>query len=330
MTLLRIQCAAAALVFFGAAGCSVFDPFPSRGPAASGTRTPSTSPAAPSSAPQEQVASQWVTTRPAAAVSAPQTSPVVVAAPSSQPAIIDAQAREQITRATLANITGRFGVDHEPRLNEYLVLVGSLVGMNAAGAEADYAYVLLDTDEPVSCAVWPKTICLSRGLVRQMSDESELAGVIAREVSNLMTGRALTAAGLPAPAAASSQPATRPAGQAAMLSAPNLDRYAARLTDVLLKDGTGREMEMAADVDGARFAAEARYAPDGFLRLLTRQKPAAGGTATSGGAWERIKALDENVRIIARAYPAADVRLPARFESYVRAAKATGGTAAGQ
>jgi hypothetical protein len=155
--------------------------------------------------------------------------------------------------------------------------------------------------------------------------------VIAREMSNLITGRPLAAAGLQPPAGASSQPTSRSSTSAApMLSVANLDRYAARLTDVLLKDGTGREAEMASDVDGARFAAEARYAPDGYLRLLTRQKPAAGATATSGGAWERIKALDENVRIIARAYPAADVRLPARFESYVREPKPAGGTAAGQ
>ena len=59
-----------------------------------------------------------------------------------------------------------------------------------------------------------------------------------------------------------------------MLSVSNLDRYAARLTDVLLKDGVGRDAEIAADVDGAPLRRRGRYAPDGFLQLLTRQKPA--------------------------------------------------------
>ena len=80
-------------------------------------------------------------------MTAPHAVPAAPAS-SSQPVVLDARARDQITRAALANITARFGVDREPRLNEYLVLVGSLVSMNAAGAEADYTYVLLDTDEP--------------------------------------------------------------------------------------------------------------------------------------------------------------------------------------
>jgi hypothetical protein len=106
-----------------------------------------------------------------------------------------------------------------------------------------------------------------------------------------------------------------------------ISKYGAKLTDVLLKDGLGSEQEQAADVEGAKFAAAARYAPDGFLRLLTRQKSTAanGGAGTSAAtqaiAWERIKALDANVQIVARAYPLADVRLPVRFDEYVRPKK---------
>ena len=145
-----------------------------------------------------------------------------------------------------------------------------------------------------------------------MQDESELAGVLAREISNLISARTLKAAHLPIPASAATQPA--PPSAAA-------SRIASRLTDMLAKDDLPADLEQAADLEGAQFAAAAKYAPDGFLRLLTRRQPARSASTTQPGAlWERIKTLDANVKIIAKAYPASDARLPARFETYLKAA----------
>jgi predicted Zn-dependent protease len=232
---------------------------------------------------------------------------------------IDGRMRDQIFANAQSSIVKRFGVDSNPQLNEYLILVGSLVTMNSSTPDVEYGFVLLNTDQPVSCAIAPKTICVSRGLLKQMEDESELAGVIGREIANLISGRAMKAAGIPAP----SDAATRPAGKALTASdVAIVNKLAMRLVEVLTKEGMGSEMEMAADVDGAKFAAAAKYAPDGYLRLLTRQKNASGSySGSASGSWDRIKALDSNVQIIAKAYPNSDVRLPVRFESYVRGVK---------
>jgi predicted Zn-dependent protease len=232
---------------------------------------------------------------------------------------IDGRMREQIFANAKSSIVKKFGVDSNPQLNEYLILVGSLVTMNSSTPDIEYGFVLLNTDQPVSCAIAPKTICISRGLLKQMEDESELAGVIGREIANLVSGRALKAGGIPAPSDAT----TRPSGQAMTASqVAVVNKLAIRLTDVLTKEGMGMENEMASDVDGAKLAASAKYAPDGYLRLLTRQKNASGSYGGSASAsWDRIKALDSNVQIIAKAYPNSDVKLPVRFESYVRGVK---------
>lgn len=207
----------------------------------------------------------------------------------------DAKAREQLFKTVQGNIFKRYPELKDAKLNEYLVLVGSVITINTPKPETEYTFVLLDTDQPIACGIAPKTICISKGLLLQMEDEAELAGVIGREMSNLLAGRALKAAGLPAEAT------TRPVqGDAASA--------AGQLTQKLLSGSLGAELDQQADLEGARFAAAARYAPDGYLRLLARQK----------AEWQRIKALDGNVAIIAKAYPAADVRLPVRFEAYVK------------
>jgi predicted Zn-dependent protease len=288
-----------ALLLFAGAGCTI-EPFSSPVPVPA------------SYAPDGYKPYSTTATTLAVAATQPATAPAVTQA---QPQIDD-RTVEQALAATRAHVLNRFGVDNDPQLNEYLLLVGSLVTINTPRPDVEYAYVLLNTDQPVSCAVWPKTVCVSRGLLKEMQDESELAGVIAREISNLISARALKAANLPIPSSATTRPATQ-------MSAPSpvASRIASRLTDLLVKDGLPPDLEQAADLEGAQFAAAAKYAPDGFLRLLTRRQPARSASSTQPGAlWERIKTLDANVKIIAKAYPASDARLPARFETYLKAA----------
>lgn len=248
------------------------------------------------------------------------------------PTLIDDATRDQAIAIAHTSILKRFPIDPDPQLNEYLILVGSLVTINTPRPDAEYTYLLLQTDQPISCALWPKTICISRGLFNQMQDESELAGVIAREISNCIAARPFKAAGLTVPAAAT-QPAAATANQTA---ASNLlvNRLAAKLIDILIKDGFGPDLDQAADVEAAQFAAAAKYAPDGLLRLLTRQKPATPAAAANTAAdtqpaannaasWQRIQALNANLQIVTKAYPTSDTRLPARFETYQKPRPAT-------
>jgi predicted Zn-dependent protease len=254
--------------------------------------------------------------------------------------VIDEATRDQVLAAARAAVARRFTIDPDPKLNEYLVLVGSLVTISTPRPDVEYTYVLLGTEQPVSFAVYPKTICVSRGLLTQMRDESELAGVLGREISNLIAARGLAAAHLPVPAETSApttitatRPTTAPAAPEVAPPAPGsvqaarVNKLANVLLDLLVKDEFGNEAQQAADLEGAKFAAAARYAPDGYLRLLTRLKPLSTSTGDGGAdasAWERIKTLDAGLQIITRAYPAADARLPARFESYVTPGAAAG------
>jgi predicted Zn-dependent protease len=240
--------------------------------------------------------------------------------------VIDDKLRGRIAQAAENLVTRRYPVDADPQLNEYLILVGSLLTINTPQPDVEYRYLLLKTDEPVSFAIWPRTIAVSRGLLGQMDDESELAGVLAREMSNLIAGRPLQAAGISLPAQPSTRPATQATTQPTTRPATSAEtaavtRHAAKLADAVLKDDMDAAGRQAADLEGAKFAAAAKYSPDGSLRLMTRMKPmstTAATTASTAAAWERVKMLDANVQTIAKANPQATVQLPVRFEEYVK------------
>jgi len=272
------------------------------------------------------------TTRPTTTL-APGTHAVTTTQPAG-PVAIDARTRDQIGQSAREAILRRYPAARDAKLNDYLVLVGSLVGIASSNPNADFDFVLLDTDQPVAGATWPKTVVVSRGLLTRMEDESELAGVLAREITNLESGRALKAIGYLAetPAATgkpTSQPQTRPTtgadsatrasavlkpAETVALTDSSLRQAGQKLADVILRGSMGAEAEQAADLEGARLAAAARYAPDGYLRVLTRIKSGA----PNSPEWARIKALDENLPIIAKSHPKADVTLPLRFQEYVK------------
>jgi predicted Zn-dependent protease len=240
------------------------------------------------------------------------TAPTVVAP---APPAIDDRMRDAILQATQAKIRQQYAIANKPQLDEYLILVGSLLTIKSPKPDVEYNFVLLDTPDVITAGIWPKTILISTGAIGQMEDESELAGAVAREISNLISGRTLTAVGISI-ADASTQSNVPASTQPQFTSAEQriIREYTAKLTDQLIKDNLPPEATQTADREGAQFAAAALYAPDGYLRVLTRQKNATAN-------WPRIQALDASVNLIAKANPAATNKLPARFEGYVRTAK---------
>ena len=238
--------------------------------------------------------------KPSNATAAPVTEPPSVTEP---PIIeIDRATRDAIGAAALKNILARYPPANDPKLSEYLVLVGSLLTLDAPRDQAEYDYLLVDSDRPFSFAAVPKTLAVSRGLIARMNDEAELAGVLAGEMANLRADRALSSLGLKL-------------NDDDDASHVRVETYAAKLADALLSQDLPPDAAELADLEGARIAAAAKYAPDGFLRVLARlHADAKPGTPQ----WQRLRTLDANVSIVAKAHPGADVRLPVRFESYVK------------
>jgi predicted Zn-dependent protease len=93
-----------------------------------------------------------------------------------------------IGRAVSAKILGKYKIYNNPKLNDYLAKLGSILA--AASDRPDpytgYSFVVLDTDEVNAMAAPGGYIFITKGLLSKIKDEDSLASVIAHEISHVV------------------------------------------------------------------------------------------------------------------------------------------------
>jgi beta-barrel assembly-enhancing protease len=78
-----------------------------------------------------------------------------------------------------------FGVYNNPDMNKYVQMVGSTVAQFGNRTEVTYHFAILDTDIANAFAMPGGYVFVTRGALRNMKNESELAGVLAHEVAHV-------------------------------------------------------------------------------------------------------------------------------------------------
>ncbi len=78
-----------------------------------------------------------------------------------------------------------FGVYNNPDMNKYVQMVGSTVAQFGQRGDVAYHFAILDTDIANAFAMPGGYVFVTRGALRNMKNESELAGVLAHEVSHV-------------------------------------------------------------------------------------------------------------------------------------------------
>src|SRR5438270_11538089 len=84
-----------------------------------------------------------------------------------------------------AKIIHVFGVYNNPDMNKYVQMVGSTVAQFGQRSDVTYHFAVLDTDIANAFAMPGGYIFVTRGALRNMKNESELAGVLAHEVAHV-------------------------------------------------------------------------------------------------------------------------------------------------
>ena len=78
-----------------------------------------------------------------------------------------------------------FGVYNNPDMNKYVQMVGSTVAQFGTRNDVTYHFAVLDTDIANAFAMPGGYVFVTRGALRNMKNESELAGVLAHEVAHV-------------------------------------------------------------------------------------------------------------------------------------------------
>ncbi|MEE9595648.1 MAG: M48 family metalloprotease, partial [Acidiferrobacterales bacterium] len=166
----------------------------------------------------------------------------------------------KIGRGIAANLLGAAAPVDDPELQIYVNRIGKWIALQTEKPHLPWHFAILDTETVNAFAMPGGYVFITRGLLLLMRDESELAGVLAHEISHVIERHALK---------------TMRKGEWAKLGGQALSSSSDQDFEKILNVGTelfsrglDKKDEFMADYLGATLAARAGYDPYGLLAVL--------------------------------------------------------------
>ena len=212
-------------------------------------------------------------------------------------------------RELAANLAARFGLLQDEAATRYLSLVGLAVARKSERGASGWRFGILDTAAVNAYAAPGGFVFVTRGLLKRINSEAELAGVLAHEVAHVELRHSMKAL-----KAAKLLEAGGKAAKAAGAKDPKLGLAAGFLIGLADK-GFSRADEAAADSRGVALAGAAGYVPQGLPDALQKlygaaeDKPLAAFGKRHPPLSARKRALDAALK----SAPARGVWNPKRF-----------------
>jgi beta-barrel assembly-enhancing protease len=214
--------------------------------------------------------------------------------------------------AVSEKVRTRYGVVQDAGVHRYVTLVGAVAAVSSKRANLPWTFIVLDTDGVNAFATPGGFIHITRGALGLLTNEAELAGVLAHEISHV-TGKHTVKA--------------LQKGKVAQLAANEtlgdkavFNRLADTMTELVLA-GFSRDEELDADREGTKLANDIGYAPNGlqvFLqRLADRNKASTEKQGLFASHPEMQARLDALAMQAAALKPAGTATLEARYRKNI-------------
>lgn len=174
-------------------------------------------------------------------------------------------------RAIAARVLGRHKAYDNPALIKYVSLVGATLALSTNRPELEFHLMILDTDEVNAYASPGGYIFITKGALKFMEDESELAGVLAHEIAHITEKHVVKELKIKGTDDISSlaQLVGGSSGAARAAFGQAVDKG----LEMIFKDEYKKEDEMQADKTSVTISALSGYDPTGLARYLIRIKP---------------------------------------------------------
>ena len=185
-----------------------------------------------------------------------------------------------------ANLLGAAPLVNDPALQAYVNKVGLWVALHTSRPNLPWRFGVLDTNSVNAFATPGGYVFITRGMLMRMRDESELAGVLAHEISHVVEKHALNTMRKGKLVDLASDALSRNKPEYAKLVSAGTEIYAR---------GLDKEDEFAADRMGVVLSARAGYDPYGL--------PATLQTLSS------ISPKDDAVSLMFKTHPDSEKRL---------------------
>jgi predicted Zn-dependent protease len=192
-----------------------------------------------------------------------------------------------IGRAVAARILGKYKLDQNAKLTEYVNEVGSVVARKSTRPNPfrGYHFAVLDTEEINAFACPGGIIFITRGLIKTCKNEDQLAAVLAHEVAHVANKdgiNSISKARWTEVWTAMGKEAVTVYGGTTAASLVSL--FEGSIDDVfktIVVNGYSRQAEEAADAAAVTTLTRAGYDPTALVAVLTTME-AKGKGATSG------------------------------------------------
>jgi predicted Zn-dependent protease len=197
-------------------------------------------------------------------------------------------------RAVAANILGRYRPLRNPGLQRYINLVGRAVAAVSDRPDTfrGYHFLVLDTEEINGLAAPAGFIFVTRGLLRQVTSEDELAAVLAHEVAHIVFNHGVAAISqsklTKALAIVGREAADEYRGGLLSEMTDLFSESVEQVTEALLTSGYSRSQEYRADEYAVELLVRLGYDPAALARVLGRLDTLAQASTharTSQGGW---------------------------------------------
>jgi beta-barrel assembly-enhancing protease len=182
-------------------------------------------------------------------------------------------------RAVAARIIGRYGLYENPQIMKYINLVGQTLARDANRPEIEFHFAVLNGEEIMAFGVPGGYIFITKGALREMHDEAELAGVLAREVGHIAEKTVVRELKIRGIEDAGVSGLAQIIGGSADPVRVAFQKAVDKAMYMLFTNGYKRDEETKADEDAVLLCAMAGYDPSGLVRYMDRTRSITGNQA---------------------------------------------------
>ncbi len=191
-----------------------------------------------------------------------------------------------IGRAVAARILGKYKLDQNPQLTQYVNEVGETVARKSSRPNPfrGYHFAVLDTQEINAFACPGGTIFITRGLIATCKNEDQLAAVLAHEVGHVVHKDGINSISQARWTQVFTAMGTEAAKQYGGVAGNLVGLFESSIDDVfktIVVNGYSRQAEENADAAALTELTKAGYNPNAMVILLTSME-AKGKGSTSG------------------------------------------------
>jgi predicted Zn-dependent protease len=235
---------------------------------------------------------------------------------------------EQIGESTAAKLIQAFGIYDNKPMQNYLQLVGSTVAAQGARQDVTYHFAILDTESMNAMALPGGFVFVTRGALANMTNEAQLAGVLAHEVAHV-DGRHLehevkTQGNMGLIAKTAQEEGAKHATQDQMTQTI-ISKLGDALANFVVTKPYSSGDESSADKKGLDLAAKAGYNSAGLRDFLQKLASASEdpSNAQALSAWSQThppyNVRVDNLTKLMASYPANGQTVDSRFQTNINA-----------